>query len=623
MNYTIDFLKRLLHSLIIISIVLCFISYILLCVNYSLTRNHFNESCTFEFVDDINPLDESVIGFMKKYENFITCPLNDSNLNNLTNSFLDLKSGIIHVCCSINITCSFRNFKRMGDNVIKYNRRQDVTDHFRKMKDTNLENMKLYELDMIKLRTDFIEISCGSHNKSYAFPTSVYYSRNITTKSNITSSSNPKRYNIFILIIESMSRINFKRYLNLTGESIQSIINAKKSQYYNLKGSTKIGDNSFPNMFTLFTGKSVNLFNSNVLHEQPFDRIDFIWKTFELNGYTTALIEDSPKWTLFNYKSKGFINQPTDYYPRPYWINIHENGKRFMNDICYQDTAKFDILLNQAETFIHHGRLNKIPTFTFAMNIAINHNDFNELQIIDTHLSDFISSFGNYDDTIFMIMGDHGSRFGEFLHTEIGWIEERMPYFGMFVPNELINEYQTIGKYLKLNEYRLITWFDIHSMLKDIALGNFKAKDSSSNSLSYSPWREEVPKDRTCKSANIQGIYCTCNKFIANQTYNDEQRVQIGLKLVELINLKIERYENICEYLMLKKVVSFDTSSNHNLIRTVVEVLPSNGIYRAVFANVNGTNVELKGDVTRIDSYFNQDWCMNDRTVGPYCYCKS
>lgn len=62
--------------------------------------------------------------------------------------------------------------------------------------------------------------------------------------------------------------------------------------------------------------KSYNACKPTTLH--GLDNCWFIWKNFSNAGYVTAYGEDYPSISTFNYRKKGFYNQPTDYYLRPF-----------------------------------------------------------------------------------------------------------------------------------------------------------------------------------------------------------------------------------------------------------------------------------------------------------------
>ncbi|RWR98543.1 uncharacterized protein B4U79_05900, partial [Dinothrombium tinctorium] len=200
----------------------------------------------------------------------------------------------------------------------------------------------------------------------------------------------------------------------------------------------------------------------------PYDELNFIWKQFKRNGYKTALIEDDPHFTLFNYNAKGFTRKPTDWYPRPYWIHIYNEDKLKRSGYCYNKEPRIEILLNQAKQFI--SKMGDNPYFLFNFLIEVTHNDFNYAQLVDSHYANFIKVLKRkLKKSVFILMGDHGMRFGKILETFSGRVEERMPLFAIHLPSSLTRKYPHLKKYLRLNEARLISWFDVHQVMVDIA----------------------------------------------------------------------------------------------------------------------------------------------------------
>ena len=43
---------------------------------------------------------------------------------------------------------------------------------------------------------------------------------------------------------------------------------------------------------------------------------------YKINGHNTFYMEDKPKYHTFNYGIKGFMDPPTDYYFRPFFLAI-------------------------------------------------------------------------------------------------------------------------------------------------------------------------------------------------------------------------------------------------------------------------------------------------------------
>ena len=62
-------------------------------------------------------------------------------------------------------------------------------------------------------------------------------------------------------------------------------------------------------------------------------------------------------------------------------------------------------------------------------------------------LNDLFNKYNYLNNTLFILMGDHGHRFHPIRQTFIGKVEEKLPMFGMMVPKLLLNK----NNYIKQN----------------------------------------------------------------------------------------------------------------------------------------------------------------------------
>lgn len=219
-----------------------------------------------------------------------------------------------------------------------------------------------------------------------------------------------KPVSVLILVIESLSKVNYHRYMTST----KQVLEQRYGNMFYLNGLNKIADNSFPNMGPLLTGHRIYMNELPNEDHGPYDDWPFIWKQYSKRGYQTALVEDYPSFTLFNYESKGFVKSPpTDFYPRPYWMYLFDMFSWFILKVtpfninpCYKDrTPKVDIFLDQIHHFVEQCNRHQQPFFAFTFYIELTHNDFNKAQTIDTHVATFLNeSFGLLNDTIVIVM---------------------------------------------------------------------------------------------------------------------------------------------------------------------------------------------------------------------------
>lgn len=94
-----------------------------------------------------------------------------------------------------------------------------------------------------------------------------------------------------------------------------------------------VGENTFPNTAAFLTGYDPA--TDPELREgcikslaTPQDECPYIWKRFGDSGYLTATVEDAPGLVGFNYLKLGFVQQPTDFYFRPFMLAVHKSLPR-------------------------------------------------------------------------------------------------------------------------------------------------------------------------------------------------------------------------------------------------------------------------------------------------------
>ncbi|OPL32888.1 hypothetical protein AM593_02837, partial [Mytilus galloprovincialis] len=135
--------------------------------------------------------------------------------------------------------------------------------------------------------------------------------------------------NVMMVGVDSISRLNFKRYTRKTNAFLTN-----RLQAFDMMGYNKVADNTFVNIVPMTLGKFLEDVPWNEsLSDIPFDNYNFIWKMFSDRGYRTLYAEDAPKIAIFDYLKAGFHKAPADYFNRhfsiamtkdkPLWYNEH------------------------------------------------------------------------------------------------------------------------------------------------------------------------------------------------------------------------------------------------------------------------------------------------------------
>ncbi|RWS05586.1 hypothetical protein B4U79_03153, partial [Dinothrombium tinctorium] len=496
------------RKLIAISVIISFVS-----LSYFYTQNVFESKFFEEWKSlrsslnasgecllplNVNPFDSRVTPYLIKMPNRIHCPKTELSrfysigANGESLTFVDENGILKKLNVPHHLNCVYQNFSRKGDSddEIVYSEEKPL----------------LSELNLIALNIEFVSVKCHENGD-------LVYSNTHFYPSTLKQLPKSDEYlpSVIILVIESMSRLNYLRFLKQTKSAFESLGN-----FFYLKGLTKLADNSFPNMVPLLAGLRPyeGEFPPNVRPDEgPYDDLPFVWKEFAKKNYLTALLEDCPEFTLFNYIAKGFKQKPTDWYLRPYWLHIYGQSSASSLSYCYNKNSKLDLFLEQVKIFLEKAR--DVPKFLFSFFIEVTHTDFNKAQLLDSHYAKFINEQKDQlNDSIVFLMGDHGNRYGAFLETNIGRIEERMPLLGIHLPIKLTENEPHLAKFLRINSERLTTWLDAYQLLLDVAHSNYTIIEKKEKKRQYSLWREEVPVDRTCNEALIPDNYCVCEQKI-------------------------------------------------------------------------------------------------------------
>jgi hypothetical protein len=430
-----------------------------------------------------------------------------------------------------------------------------------------------------------------------------------------------------------------------------------------MKGYTKVGVNTFPNLITLLTGKTCY---SKELpsFEEVLDPYPFIWKNFSDHGYATLFAEDLPGMGTFTYW-KGFKEQPCLHYMRPFYLAIDklelpdvdsgylswENnniqlGRR--SALCVGNTPIHKRLMNYYKQFIEmYGNKRK---FALSWLNELTHEYDNIVQLADRDFMLFfkwLKESGRLSNSILIVMSDHGIMRNAIKNTLTGRTENRMPLFAIVIPSFMRSKFPHIHRNLQINTQRLTSPFDVHETLVDVLEGNFVRSRESLNNHKKLPRGislfQEIPDGRSCNDAEIRGDYCVCGSYEQlNKTAEVSER--LAQFLVSYINHYLSKHGGKCSTLHLLNIIDtflmksnlrrqkdqesfslrnviFQPEPEEDTYLCVFETVPGHAVFEATVRSTSKGSYNVIGRVNRMNKYGNQSYCIQDKFSKPLCYC--
>ncbi|XP_064615210.1 uncharacterized protein LOC135479318 [Liolophura sinensis] len=456
--------------------------------------------------------------------------------------------------------------------------------------------------------------------------------------------------NVLVFCLDSLSHLSYQRKLPLTYKFIKNALGATILHGYNI-----VGDATTANLLPLLTGKAHDELpetRSDVADSNYVDTYPLLWYKYERKGYATLFAEDEPTIGSFNLRLNGFEHQPTDHYMRPFWQTIWASSlNKDSMKYCLGNKPKHQYTLEYVQDFFHV--YHQIPKFAFVMHAELTHWDNNPGQFIDADLTAFLAGLqrnGHLNNTVVILMGDHGARYSKVRWTVQGKLEERLPMMSWVIPDWFAKKYPKLVQNFKQNSHKLTTPYDIHETLLDVLDLTRTTKPLKHSDRGLSLFHS-IPLNRTCKSAGIDMHWCTCLTQQIVHTSNEHVQKSVA-EVMNHINEKTAKFRDLCEELKLKSIKSamlvvpnekvlryqFSQDDDHRVAnfssrakldiayyQVTIVTEPGEGLYEAtVQANFLSSAYTINAQVSRVNKYGKQAECVQEKhpSIRKFCYCK-
>lgn len=595
------------------------------------------DGCT---IPALHAFDESVKKFVEYPKHLKPCPHMNSSLlgHNDTHIWINLDNlHYYNLSKDYNISCCYKAFYRPAS----------IADIFSRRIDDRVEYRDCIEFDdVIEVINEFVKITCydimerNIYDQFFLFaPKKPLFSYKEDSTEFVQNQSS---YNVIVLGIDAVSRLNFYRTMPKTLSFL------KKKGAIELLGYNKVGDNTFPNLTPMLLGvrdtdlKKICWPNTR----NTFDNCPFIWEWYKEAGFYTALGEDSASLGTFNFEKYGFAGSPTTYYLHTFMREAETkagNNRDFNSYLCMGNRYFYNVLLDYITSLTTTLRSSKL--FGFFWEVTMSHDYLNYPMVMDDSyelLFKQLDASRYLDNTVFILLSDHGIRWGDIRFTKQGRLEERLPLVHILLPPSFQQNYSLAYDNLKMNTKRLTTPFDMFATLSDLV--NLDAiKDEKIVARCDQPYAEDrsislflpIPRNRTCRTAGIDDHWCTCHKGRKLHARSSEAK-EAAQFMVSHMNKLLEVHGQ-CARLALDEVLEATEmeagtpgagEDGWRELLVVARAAPGGGVFEATLRRtaragraLPGAPWALAGSVSRLNLYGDQSRCVHHYQLKLYCFC--
>ena len=247
-----------------------------------------------------------------------------------------------------------------------------------------------------------------------------------------------------------------------------------------------------------------------------------------------------------------------------------------------------------------------------------------------------------FENTAIFLYSDHGARFNDKHSSHDRYLEERMPFFSVYLPEafKIHNPQKLIN--LKENINYLVSPFDIYASVRDLTnlepLINKEINIGIQRSISL---LDRISPKRNCENIGISDHYCICIKNWNQESITSIEIIKAVEYSIQIINKLTESIRNLCLKLNLTEIFSAESliKDGLKLYRIQFKTYPNKGVYETLSYSGFRDDFEFKSkefsiksrnDISRIDAYGEQPYCVSNFKNNPFfildlrkfCYCQ-
>ena len=111
-------------------------------------------------------------------------------------------------------------------------------------------------------------------------------------------------------------------------------------------------------------------------------------------------------------------------------------------------------------------------------------------------------------DTVVLLLSDHGTHGIRYTEYEIGSTEHQLPFLYVLAPDWLMRERPRWFEALRTNQKRLVTAHELYRAMRALAAYPSTPPSEEGQKSLF----DEMPEKRTCKEAGVPEVYCACRR---------------------------------------------------------------------------------------------------------------
>lgn len=359
-----------------------------------------------------------------------------------------------------------------------------------------------------------------------------------------------RKPSVLVFMIDATSRAHFRRSMPKTLAALEAIAKFGASASTASKGAgpeeqgqassatdvngkihifdfehyNVVGYNSMPNQLPLFCGTT-----PEDLSSLAGERC--VWEMFKRGGAVTMMAEEihdacDSATTTVNAVWRGAYSVQTHELPDHQWWRLF--CSRHIKPCCWAKDGFLnpgrrqcvggsrtlsEVMIGYLEEF--WSTYGDAPRRWAAVNTMVAHEHFMlRLPSLDADLAAMLLRMAGtvLQDTVVLLLSDHGTHGIWYTDYEIGQTEHQLPFMYMLAPDWIMQRRPGWLRALTRNQRRLVTVHEIYNAMRVLAAWPDLPSTEASGPLSLF---DEIPEGRTCKDAGIPEVYCACRRQAA------------------------------------------------------------------------------------------------------------